>query len=129
MMAVSFDECFVPQASGCYCVTVTTALTDCQDTACINYIISGTHDLNDLSNISMIYEPGLNSILIHSQDNISDDLHIQLVDLLGRNIPIVRKENPDDHSVRVYIPEHMTSIVFVNVASEKFNFSKSVFLY
>ncbi|MGB4846940.1 MAG: hypothetical protein WBP41_03430 [Saprospiraceae bacterium] len=128
-ISYSFDECFVPQASGCYCVTVTTALTDCQDLACVTYVISGTHDLNDPSEISMRYEPDQNAIRINSQDNISDDLHIQLVDLLGRNIQIARKENPDDHSVRVYLPEHMTSIVFINVSSEKFSFSRSVFLY
>ncbi len=129
MMAVSFDECYVPQASGCYCVTVTTALTDCQDTACFNFIISGTQVLNDPSDLAMVYESDLNSIRINSRDNISADLHIQLVDLLGRNIQIVRRENPDDHSIRVYLPEHMTSIVFINVSSEKYNFSRSVFIY
>ncbi|HZV70233.1 MAG TPA: hypothetical protein VFG10_11845 [Saprospiraceae bacterium] len=124
-----FDQCFVPQASGCYCVTVTTAITDCQDTACINYIISGTQDINEPSDIRMHYEPSLNSILFESPDKFPGNLNVELVDLSGRMIHITRKENPDDHSIRIYLPEHMPSIVFASLFSEKFRYTNGVFIY
>ncbi|MEO6132858.1 MAG: hypothetical protein ABIQ02_13495, partial [Saprospiraceae bacterium] len=127
--SLGFDQCFVPSHSGCYCVTVRTVLTDCEDTACINHVISATHDIKGSEDSKIMYEPDNNSLLIQNVIQHTEELNIELFDLLGRNIPFSKKEYPDDHSVRVYLTEHMTSIAFIHVSSETFNLSRSVFIY
>ena len=115
MSNLSFDSCFVPAASGCYCVTVSTLLTDCIDTACVNFIISSTQQPADNKKFDITYDPGENAILIKGVDDHFGDLQIRLTDIQGRNINFEDKEFIDQDVMRIRLSKNTPSLMFVSV--------------
>ncbi len=125
---LSFNQCFVPTASGCYCVTVSTLLTDCIDSACVNFILSSTHSPGTTEDIRYGYDPEHHAIFIGGVKGLNKDLQIQLLDILGRNIGYTNKEFVDEDLIRISLPEHTPSLLFLSVHSQQFRYTRGVYV-
>ncbi len=115
---LSFDQCFVPNTSGCYCVTVSTLVTDCIDTACIEFILSGTSSPGELNNINVWYDREQHSVLIDHHQKSLDVTGIQLADVLGRKIMPESVERISDEMIRIRIGDLTVSILYLSLYSD-----------
>jgi hypothetical protein len=116
---LSFDSCFVPAASGCYCVTVSTLLTDCTDSACVNFILSATHDPVSDTDIQIWYNGEEHSIEMHGKPVADSDIFLN--DILGRPVPYLSKEITGNDMLRLKLAENTPSLLVVAVSSTKFS--------
>ena len=125
---LSFNQSFVPTSSGCYCVTVSTLLTDCIDSACVNFILDGTSFPDITDEIKCRYDPQCHCILIEGLNNIQGDLQIQIVDVLGRNINYTNKEFEGEDLMSITLEDEVPSLLFISVSSDQFRFTRAVFI-
>ncbi|MEO5905093.1 MAG: hypothetical protein ABIQ11_00090, partial [Saprospiraceae bacterium] len=125
---LGFDQCFTPAVSGCYCVTVSTLLTDCIDTACIEFILSGTSSPGDLDDTTVWYGRDEQSIFIHGIHMTGDKADIQLADILGRNITPESIESISDEMIRIKMNDLSSSILYISFYSEGGRIGKVLFI-
>jgi len=125
---LSFNQCFVPTSSGCYCVTVSTLVTDCTDSACVNFILSSTHVPDSDAEISFRYDPGQHSIIITGIRTLMKKFHIQLHDILGRNIAYQNQYFINDDMLSISLFDNVPSLVFISIHSEQSRITRGVFI-
>lgn len=125
---LSFDRCFIPSASGCYCVTISNLITNCVDTACVNFIISATDGSIEQDDVRMWYDSDQHSIFITSTQFQAGEFHVQLVDIQGRTIPVLQVEQVDENSIRVRLGQHIPTMVLASVYSQQFRYTRGLFI-
>jgi hypothetical protein len=81
---LSTNQCFVPPSSGCYCVDVSTEF-DCVDTACFNFIISATGNI-DLLKPKIYPVPSKGTWQILLPEDIVLPVDWNLIDVSGRTV-------------------------------------------
>ena len=123
---LSMNQCFIPDASGCYCVTTSTLLTDCIDTACVNFVISSTDEFAE--NDIRIWYAGENSIILQSTDIIPEHTDIRLYDVQGKLIAYDYFERIGDHLLKIQLNEWCPTLVLVSLVNEQTRLTKPVFV-
>jgi hypothetical protein len=123
---LSSNQCFVPGVSGCYCLSVSTLLSDCIDTACVNFIISNTGDIAE--NEMLVWYGGENSIILQSTDIIPEHTDIRLFDVQGKTIAYRSTERIGDQFIKIQLNESCPTLVLVSLINEKTRLTRPVFV-
>jgi hypothetical protein len=99
------NQCFIPDTSGCYCVTVSNSL-DCVDTACVEVVVA----VNDISKEKYIihYDPVLEQIdIVLPELDHSDQVFIQLFRSDG--MPVADRKYTPDSNGNIVMPVNQLS--------------------
>ena len=123
---VAIQQCFVPQQSGCYCVTMSTQLSGCVDTACANIIISADHHPGADQQWFLSYDAVDNAIWIHGY--MGDPSAVFVTDLLGRNVQVKGVEAHANDLWKVELKKEVPGLVIVTLRGDRGISSKAMFI-
>lgn len=123
---LSTSACFVPTVSGCYCLTVSTLLTGCIDSSCVEVIITGIDDPGSALSPAMNYDNAENAIVIHGLDpSVKYDFAIH--DVQGRKVPFTESSNTlTGKSLK--LEDQNPSFMIVTIIGDQVKHSQGIFI-
>ncbi|MDQ3017359.1 MAG: hypothetical protein M3R25_11660, partial [Bacteroidota bacterium] len=128
MSNFGINDYFVPTANGCYCVTVSTFLSDCRDSACVDFVLTDIHHPDASKDITTWYDPSDRSLYIQGFITEDPDYEIQLVDLQGRKVPY-REVNWIDASVlKIELLTNTPSLIWVSLQTNRNFITRAIFI-
>ncbi len=124
---LGLNDFFVPTANGCYCVIVSTFLSDCRDTVCVEFVSTGIIDpLRDA--ISTYYDPAEQALYIRGIPYSEDDFSLDIIDLQGRKIDYLEVGKITSETWKVQLQGNMPSLIWVSIRSKQQVVTNAVFI-
>lgn len=108
---------FAPTESGCYCVVVSTFLSDCRDTACIDFVLTNIFDPVRTQALYPSYDPVSQRIMITSE-LLKEDYTVRLYDLQGRTIAYRNIEQADRDRISISLDNLPPGLLFISLENK-----------
>ncbi len=118
---------YAPTTNSCYCVIVSTFLSDCRDTVCVEFVSTGIRDpLHDA--FTTYYDPAEQALYIKGITDTDDGFSFDIIDLQGRKIEYLDVEKVSSEAWKVQLQSDIPSIVWISIRSKQYVVTKAVFI-